>query len=756
MLTIPAASQRAIDSGTLDLVYYVKIETNAGDVIECATREWSGYPQTIDTVSPFSSELDPVDRKSRVGQFTITSANDGYLFDLACTKRFKYARITCLYGDMSATSTADLMPRFRGYIDKHDMLTTEGRVILTCADALSFLRDRAIVGYWINQHPLEIIQDILTNLLYLDFDPSIIDLTTLDPSNAIHDDIRHWVVSRGASSNVYKDSAVTVPTSAKSLCDELAMLMNGQLVCDEDGIIRFKRFFRGKTSVDNWTNDDFTAVPEIEDLDGNLVNEVSVHFNMIEGVEGGEISNRIATDDKNLVYTHHNSDASAALRSPDEQFRHIVSDKMETNWVEADGYLFGVKDILGNNVQDQRHVVLENGAVGKNGQVGDTFDVAGAMTHAFCGTRWPNYAIGGSPAQPSWAVVDSSHPVWLRIDNEVIRCNQVAVTTSRAQAVVIDDPSGVKNPNGESVQIKVPGMFPAAARFTIAARDVTGFYLGGAGTHFGPHASNDDFPESRYPGAKIHDITIPFTMAKWRVDRFSFGAPVLKVRTSHAKYGIQLGDIVTLTTDLIKYFDHASGLTIDDKWEVVGKQVDDFGDDPGIEWKLVWAYGMFDPDSYDRVTGVRSRKDRTLANDLNDVGADDVFRVPRTDIGDMVPQAAPGGGLNGRIGAGSARGEFQTRYSEPVDFPLNQTKDHYIIIDQRSRSVIVEEATAGGVGPEIGPGQMPAGVITTNATVVTTVRDDRNTNRVLAPDVVTANANRSVQPNRSLSSRTPR
>ncbi len=735
MLTLPAALTAALQQGTIDVVHYVKIQVKGGGTYEASTRNWAGYLPSIDDVTPFSTSVDPMTRESKVGNFAITSAPDGWLLDIACANQLKGAEITVLWGDMSAGSVADLAPKFLGTIENVLPDAVSNTVVLSCKDYLSSILDVEIVGRWLNMHPLEIIEQILTTPTAgggLGIDASRIDLTSLDPAS--HDAIRHFVVSRGTISDLYKDTSVSSPTSAKQLIDDLAKLMDGQLMCREDGLIRFHRFEAGAAVVDNWTDDDFIDPPRLEDLDGNTRNRITLEFNQLSEVGGLNRYNNEVITPTAMVYRRTNVDAADDIASPNQTQR-IIDENFTTPWIEGDAtiseYYF---EIGGDQVARPEGIPASLGP-------GDEFGLDGGMFHAFCGTRVPNFTTGLGLFEPTLKL-DDDHWAYIRLNQEIIAVDR-CVIDGRFVLHVFDSES-------TSTVVDLIGYaksaLPGGATFRIAQRGCFGTPIQ---DHEGPPARAD--LDYRTMGTIARDVTIPVFFVNAKIARFARGAPKITVSTPHTKYAVQVGDIVTLTTTDVKYYGRLSGLDTTDKWEIVGKEDNIFADEPHIKWTLVKAYegdGTAEPiDTYNDRIGSRDN-DTSYRRRTTDATNENV-RQPKFNGGEIAHSDTLEIEVDEHIMTSGSGG----RYVPARTIPVEADKDTYVYRNELTNTINTVAVDHGDPEPAVPPGNARIATVIADGTDVTGIQDSRNINEPVTNDAVTSLANRGLQPNRAFGGR---
>jgi hypothetical protein len=94
-------------------------------------------------------------------------------------------------------------------------------------------------------------------------------------------------------------------------------------------------------------------------------------------------------------------------------------------------------------------------------------------------------------------------------------------------------------------------------------------------------------PDSMYH-CLAWDITILVDAVSRRLDRFANGCPKVSIQTPIIHADIQLGDFVTITTDLYSAYSK-NGADSDVVFEIVSKTVDALSDTPGCSFELAWV-----------------------------------------------------------------------------------------------------------------------------------------------------------------------
>jgi len=414
--------------------------------------------------------------------------------------------------------------------------TEVGRLILTIKDPLYILEKTKITGYWVGQHPLDAIEDILANKVGLD--SSMYQASDFTPST--YTAISHYTIARLGVAHFYDDLGMNEPENALDVINQLAELVNGMLYVDENGKIRFKIFDATAATAADWTTDEIGPVTVV-DLNSNFVNRIEVATSdSAEGRSSATLQRNDTTSQTNYAW-------------PGTSER-IIERKFKNPWLQ--GYTYILSDWTN---------VSPAGETSGGAADGDTVSIRGGFFKGLCGTRWtPNtYPTG---AQEAEAKLTSSRTMYLLIDDEIVEIDQLNVSTTPDRRSIYDPEAdqydtGVKTPNAATIRIKKRGALGTT-----------------------PAAHTGDAPFGR-----AVDLTIAFDMANERLNRFADGgAPLIKVPTSFAEFNKEPGDLVSLTTNGYADFG-ADGLTSARKFEIVGKSTEWWSSPPRLVWTLAEA-----------------------------------------------------------------------------------------------------------------------------------------------------------------------
>ena len=205
--------------------------------------------------------------------------------------------------------------------------------------------------------------------------------------------------------------------------------------------------------------------------------------------------------------------------------------------------------------------------------------------------------------------------------------------------------------------------------------------------------------------AGMFDITAVYNFGTSLINRFSHGAPQIKITLGLDHLDLELGDLVTLDNDLFASAELGlDGLDSDVKFEITGKDVTPIGDSIGIRLELTYATKASPPTVVHQLKLPGSFAKRA---NRHGVGiAADVRSVGDDAVNDGL-ECSAGTGLELEISAGSAsRGGMSTILTDTNILELTANKDSYINIEPTSGSFSFEEVSTGAAEPPLLPGQV--------------------------------------------------
>lgn len=300
-----------------------------------------GYLPTVLDVTPVSGSIDPIERTYSAGRVQVTIADEeaGGVDDLNGIRqiiknnRVYGKRIIVKLGEESLAE-ADYAPYFRGRIA--DYKTVPGAVVIETQDAYRILEEVTLptpINHieWLNSHPLEIIDSILTDA---NVPSDLIDATSLDPDTYTAS-ISHWNVVRGPTGRA--DSSLYGESTARKLIDELCELLGGGFAPTEEGKLTFSRFDAGASADDDWTASDILNFDQ-DETTTNIINRVTIEFL------------HDSKDDKyGFRMTHGDTDSQGNYAYPGES-EAVFAKPLKTKWLNAYSYSQGSLATSGTSI----------------------------------------------------------------------------------------------------------------------------------------------------------------------------------------------------------------------------------------------------------------------------------------------------------------------------------------------------------------------------------------------------------------------
>lgn len=543
-LSLNANFTTAMAKGNPQIRFNVEIHVNASTSYKFLNGICSSvdYPESVLTVTPTARSVDIHSHKSQINQVTITMLLDDRTQTMLTTYVVRGARCVIEIGEASLAE-GDFEDYFEGIIA--DVKPKGKKLEIKVKSYVRKTLEQDITGgRWSNQHPLSYVSDIFDRC---DMDSEWYDSTSLTPSTWTA--ISHWVCDRQHSTGWDATQNIQYaidPVKAKTLIDQLMVLLNGHLHEDETGKITFYYYDPDAAAADSWTEDDYGDF-EIVSLYDNLINAVLVKCMPQLGTYGTEESTSYS-----VWYWRRDTDSQTLFGTPMPVagvVDNAVGKTFESEWIAG-------------------RANLEDAFTGAPGApipaAGSSFSVKDRYLANMCGTRWPTGSVFPAGAQDADAQLSDSRLAYLMIDDEIVECDRCVVGTSKTCGTTYTEYD-----SNSSVEYKTPGR----ASYRVKTR-------GALGTTAANHTQN----------TTVYDVTIPVAMAKMRIERFFMGGHVVRCKTNFTKYKIQLHDLLTLVVDSDEFLAYGlTGLTTAVKWEVIGKEVVVKDGDAYIQWTLLYS-----------------------------------------------------------------------------------------------------------------------------------------------------------------------
>jgi hypothetical protein len=615
---------------------------------------FSGPLPTLSSISAANRSLDLLANRAQTSMMTLNFVRDDEMETLVSTYGIVGTKCKLWLGEEGLVR-GDYAPFYTGIVD--DVIPTTTTVTLKVKTSDELLKDRHEANAWTNSHPFTVIKEVLEDTFVND---ELWDAASLDPNEDTA--VSHLVVDK---SRFYfgSESALRQPIKARSLVDEMLKLTLSQFVSQEDGVMRLVRVNPDASVTDNWTEDDLGDL-RIASLYDNIVNEIILMTHS---------ERRENQDDANARLEER---VMTVLRDTDSRTRYGYKSIWESGIGKYER-IIRLPSVSGNTVLGEQ---LLNTAT-----TNDTFLVLGGSLYSMSGTRSPGFPVDSQPTEATLTAARPGYWVFYNdakllgrdftIEPNEVEIIEIKTLTSNTAAKVF-----FNTQNGVPPDYVSQDTYPNGATATIANRG-----------KFGTAATTWSIL------TKIYDVTPAVLYGQTILDLYANGGWTIDCQTSLAKYAVQRGDVVTLTTNRFLGFGKTS-LDTTTKWLVVGKSVELDGEPPSIHWTLQFLQDSSPPAStldyvFEAVPlrgGVDEQLGAAEAEDFADKYVADGLGLTLT------------GGLGIDIEVGIAQcAAIRIVIDKKTSLTLTASKDTYVGFDFYTRGLIVREVENGGNQPAL-------------------------------------------------------
>lgn len=752
-------------------------------------------PNILDEVSPVGAKVDALTRKASLSEIRLVFNDDRRFREVlgSSVTRIYGQQVRLYWGDASLapSASADFLPLWTGLIT--DLRSRPGEIELVCHDTFSLLSGDVRNYSAVNKHPLQIALDLLTfalgpstaqapavlaqgasainfgNLFNLSLNAlgitkpneSLVDVASFNPDlypTGTYP-ISHWNTVRAIHDGV--DRHISKPEKIAPMLDELALLCGGTIAVREDGRIGYTHYDPGTAAVTSISLADHDSVEQVSSL-ANPINRASCLFDW----DGQTVPRTITERQRGLggsfgVPRGFGSSAGDAAGSSSgfkvsivrddvasqhgfanpPQTSRVLSESLETKWVGVSSAAI-FSTAVG---ADPAYSINQMSATTPG--PGDAIQLAGGWLSGFCGMpRLQN--VGGVTTTITPPIGSSQSFVVPK--GQLDGCQNSGLTNSRVGYILIDNEiiavqqyfnDTVSAALGQPDQFGDSGQYSAAPpNGNVVKTTVRILQRGALGTVAATHGGS---AVAGTPGSfvnQVWDVTIPQAVVQRWLDRFADGAPevILNVKL-HLGY-LQLGDLVTFTSDFILAYG-LNGVTTASQWEICGLDRDVTAASPTITLRLVLAKT---PPSY--TNNYASTPPGTglldgLPNVMTGGGVQNIGDIIRGmnpswggSISDQFSNAIASGALASSFGGllvSLAAGNVSrpgALISHPVipPQPLAPNADNYVAYDVSCHGYVNKTVAIGGTAPGTPPSHANHGKFTaTAAGVVTQAADYR-------------------------------
>lgn len=667
MSTPPAEYMlQALASAASDLAVVVEITTatatyRVADRIVITPTAGGGISTGIQSIATIAVALDPITRAIKADQIDIEVA-DEWARPLIASVRLRGKGVKILIGEAKLSwSLTNFLTVFSGTIEEITPLENRAGIVFGCRSILARLDDIELSDSYHDQHPLEVALDILSKVV-----PSaLINTSTFDPSLGAYFDIGHYVVSRSVTDTMLEDRDMQ-PVTAKVLLDALMSVLNGTIRVANDGRVEFVIF--NATPIDTW--DDTDIIRFRQDGDGDVINRVSCRVSAVPVIalshrSGMTAEKQVKTRAPDAIYTVDETVSQAAysyVGASNGVYEHEIDVVWQTN---------------------------NNGFLETDISSVDTTILVRGLGRVCCGTHWPGYPS----AQPSWATISVVRPLYLMIEDEIVKCTTPPTAFEDSFTRFFNSLS----------KTETPILTPNGMQFTGVAR-------GQLNTTPAPHKATDTLvSKNPYP---VRDVTMAVAIADYMLGRFAFGAPKISVTTNISKCWLAPGDIVAIEhADYIAF--GKSGLTTSTPWEIVSREIDVAG--RVVHWELVSAeVGSLTKAISAREAYFASQAKQAVRSVLDDLGFQARLQsaVAVTHVAGRTVQIAP---------STVTASTYRVGWLVAANKTLTATKDTYIYHDVLRGGYVFRAVAVGAAAPSRRKAEALIAKVTTNATTVTAI-----------------------------------
>lgn len=649
----------------------------------------------LEEVGDIGQEMDLRTRKITYSSTSVKFIDDGIIRNLLTTEPVFGQKLEIFLGTKSLAE-GSFKKVFNGHIRDSEV---EGKLIsLEADDVRSMMKDRllrardfvtSVSDYIINRHPLQIMLAILEAVV----PAANINTASFDPDNYATGSraISHWNTARAVHGDF--DRRVVEEESALGMLDELALLLDGAVIIDLDGVFKFVQFDPSATPVENFVKEDIRGFRQSNTF-GNLVNKSTIFFNWKGKNDGGDVIARVPsgtfrrpsnTNDYVHTWNRVDADSQADYAHPDGPALRTEHLDIETKWV-------GVSSLL-----EFQHPPAAT-----------TITVIGGWASAFSGVD--RILNGTSDGSVNSGLNSGDRKGFLLIEFPIPHTDGIfgfeIVSVDTATIDFLNE--GHPSQGGDTDLVGIP----IRVIFDILARGLFGT------------VANQTLPRN----SLVTDITIPVARAAQGIQRFSNGLPTPEIDVDLQYADLELADFITAVEP--RYLDRGkNGLTASTKLEVIGKSMRLLGDDKAVTIKFADAKAPAILNADDLIIRFRDFLEDHLSWDDEGAPEWDSWIAGGLEVFDP-------GGLFVGVRDGRVFGAHgpQLLSDQIQNIPAVASRDNYILYDSHTRMFNrIDTAVAAGA-PATTKVQQFVAVIELGATVQVSRKDLRITSRgVVSP-----------------------
>jgi len=271
-LTLSAEFQREVVKSGASPVWLVNIGGLANGKLVKADRNVLGYPKSVVSINPRSASIDPVSCQVSLSELVIEFIDDGIVRALAKNNYLLGKTLTTSLGfDTQNDATfpeGSFAPFHAGLIDSIE--TEAGIVRIKCRDFRTVLWERRgsttvlpvaaaagqLQGYYYSGPAVSAMADMLSTA---GIPSSLYDATSFATGNCPatgYMNVDRYRMPQDTNAKAVTDRRLLKPTPVKDLLENIARVLRGYIIVQEDGLIRYKEFNNAASPSDRFTNND--------------------------------------------------------------------------------------------------------------------------------------------------------------------------------------------------------------------------------------------------------------------------------------------------------------------------------------------------------------------------------------------------------------------------------------------------------------------------------------------------------------------
>ncbi len=584
---------------------------------------------SVSRVTPFSTSVDPVTRKTAIGTVSVTMKADGV--GQALLRNVVVGKLLRIRFGTERVPLSSYITEWVGVIRKPS-IARNGEVTFDCDDALGPLSELNITGGWID-HPVEALRQIFSDHVVptawrVDGFDAGADPAKSHLNLARYEDVFVQSVTDG-DQVLDVDGLLSVPANALDLAHGLLECAGGTLRPGIDGQLEHQPFDPAAAPTFHWPRSVWLDA-QPTDMLGKIINRIDLKLGRRKATSQSPLRtgfyDRSAGKDRSFPIN--DAASQAAHRSVGSTLDRIFGEEFDNEWMRAMGQMRGNIDAADTYIEvDSAGILGFCGSRYRHGlflsQVSGSSVTGNVLTLEIDPT-----AYGANILPVGALIVTDGLAVDVTTPSPVLSSTPTEVTVALVTADTADNGTGFMYPQQDPRDMLFEGRVAYFLLADSSADNVIEIVraTSGSGPSFAEISAPFD-PEidyllgsgsppteqqkrRTYPGyygytierglfgttprdfaaapTILYDITIGVLRAQETVNRHSYGAPESIRRTFLSEMAVQIGDVGTIDDPEYRSPGRAGADATGPVFEVVSKNADIDSSPPSIEWKLVW------------------------------------------------------------------------------------------------------------------------------------------------------------------------